>query len=258
MRAQKALWLLNHYALTPDMPGGTRHFDLGREMVKRGYDVTILASSFHHAQRQEMRLLGTDAAWKVEEVEGVRFVWLRTLPYRGNDWRRLVNMIGYMVRSYWLGRRLPQLGEHIPEPDVIIGSSVHLLAVLSAYLLARHFGACFVMEVRDLWPQTLVDMGLLGERHLLTWLLGGLERFLYRRAQRIIVLLPKAREYVGSLGIDTSKVHWIPNGVNLSRFPMQETRGLVGDRFTVMYTGAHGLANGLDTVLDAAALLQQE
>ena len=253
---KKQLWILNHYAVTPDMPGGTRHYELGRQLVGRGYDVTILASSFHYTKRRETRLQGRQA-WQVEEVDDVKFVWLRTFPYQGNDWRRVVNMASYMVRSCWLGCRLPRLDGRTPEPDVIIGSSVHLLAVLSAYFLARHFGAHFVMEVRDLWPQTLVDIGALGARHPLTWLLRGLEGFLYRRAERIIVLLPKAREYIVGLGIDASKVQWIPNGVNLSRFSMRELQQRVDGRFTVMYVGTHGWANGLDVLLDAAREVQQ-
>jgi len=250
------IWLLNHYAVTPDMPGGTRHYHLGRELVTQGHDVVILASSFHYALRREMRLREGES-WKIEEVDGVRFVWLRTFPYQGNDWQRVVNMVSYMVRSYWLGRQLPRLDGRVPEPDVIIGSSVHLLAVLSACFLARYFKAHFVMEVRDLWPQVLVDMGALGERHLLTWLLRGLERFLYHRAERIVVLLPKAREYIAGLGIDASKIQWIPNGANLSRFPVRELQQRIDERFTVMYVGAHGRANGLDVVLDAARELQQ-
>jgi glycosyltransferase involved in cell wall biosynthesis len=250
------LWILNHYAATPDMAGGTRHIDLGGELVQRGCDVTILASSFAHKERRQTGL-ATGETWKLEEVEGVKFVWLRTFPYKGNDWRRVVNMVSYAFQSYWLGLRLPRLDERVSEPDVVIGSSVHLLAVLSAYFLARHFGARFVMEVRDLWPQTLVDMGALSEQHLFTRLLRGLERFLYQRAERIIVLLPKAGEYIASLGIATDKVQWIPNGVNLSRFPVREPRGRADGQFTVTYIGAHGYANNLDVILRAARDVQQ-
>jgi len=256
MKAHKSLWFLNHYAAKSDVPGGTLHFDLGRELVRRGYDVTILASSFHHMKHRETHLARGET-WKVEEVEGVKFVWLRTFPYQDNNWRRAANMLSYMVRSYLVGRRLPRLDERLAPPDVIIGSSVHLLAVLSAYFLARYFGTHFAMEVRDLWPQTLIDMGAFSKRHVLVRLLSGLEKFLYRHAERIIVLLPKAKEYVAGLGIDASKVHWIPNGVALSQFPILEGRASTVDQFTVMYVGAHGQANGLDVVLDAAREVQR-
>jgi len=256
MKAQKSLWFLNHYAAKPDVPGGTRHFDLGRELVKRGYDVTILASSFHHMEHRQAHLAKGET-WKVEEVEGMKFVWLRTFPYQGNDWRRAVNMLSYMTLSYLVGRRLPRLDERLSPPDVVIGSSVHLLAVLAAYFLARYFRAHFVMEVRDLWPRTLIDMGAFSERHVLVRLLASLEKFLYRRAERIIVLLPKAGDYIAGLGIDAGKVHWIPNGVDLAQFSVLKECVSTNDPFTVMYVGAHGRANGLDVVLDAAGEVQR-
>ncbi len=252
-----SVWILNHYAVPPDMPGGTRHYELGRQLAKLGYDVTILASSFHHIQRRETKLTGKQS-WRVEEIDGVRFVWLRTFPYQGNDWRRAFNMISYTARSYWTGRRLPKVSGTIPEPDVIIGSSVHLLAVVSADLLARHFDSSFVMEVRDLWPQTLVDMGKLSEHSLVTRLLRSLEKWLYRRAERIVVLLPKAGDYIAGLGIDRDKVRWIPNGVDLAAFPSRPPQPSSNEQFTVMYVGAHGEANNLDLLLDAASQIQQK
>jgi len=250
------VWILNHHAKTPDMSGGSRHYSIGRELVRSGHDVTIIASSFGHAEKREMRLEQGEGH-RLEMIDGVRFCWLHTTRYTRNDWRRILGMLSYGWRAYWLGRRLTRMGHGVPRPDVIIGSSVHLLAVVAAYYLSRFYRCHFVMEVRDLWPQTLVDMGALGERHLLTRLLRMLERFLYRRAERIIVLLPRAREYIAELGIDASKVQWIPNGVNLSRFPVQKSRSLADRQFTVMYVGAHGYANNLDVILDAAREVQR-
>jgi glycosyltransferase involved in cell wall biosynthesis len=251
----KSLWILNHYAITPDLPGGTRHYDLAKELSSRDYQVTIFASAFHHKLRKKVRLLNGEP-WAVEEVEGVRFVWLPSFAYCGNTWRRIVNMLDYAWRAYGLGRRLPRVDSRIPKPDVVYGSSVHLLAVFSAYLLARSFDAHFVMEVRDLWPQTLVDMGVLSERSLVTKFLRSSEKFLYSKAERIIVLPPKAVDYIADLGVDASKVHWIPNGVDLSRFRFKEVGGAKGEGFTVMYVGAHGLANDLGVLLRAARTIQ--
>ncbi|MBI4339606.1 MAG: glycosyltransferase family 4 protein [Chloroflexi bacterium] len=252
-----ALWMLNHYAITPDMPGGTRHYDLARHLVAKGYDVTIIASSFHHMSRKEMRL-GPGENWKLEEVNGVKFLWLRTTPYTGNNWRRVANMLTYMVRSYRIGKRLPRLDPRVPRPDVIIGSTVHLLAVLSAYRLAKHFKSHFIMEVRDLWPQTPVEMGRLSRWNPLTGVLRLLEKFLYRRAERIITLLPNAGEYIASLGIPPDRMQWIPNGADVSSFTRLPPRQRSPEKFTVMYTGAHGHANALDTVLRAAKVLKEQ
>ena len=252
------LWIFNHYAITPDLPGGTRHFDLARELSKRGWQVAIFASSFHHSLHQDVKL-PPGKPWQLEEVEGIKFIWIRTLPYKRNDWRRVLNMASYMVRAWGLGRRLPQLAPGIERPDVVIGSSVHLLAVLAAYWVARHHRAKFIMEVRDLWPQTIVDMGELSEHHPLTKLLQALEGFLYRRAERIIVLGPQMKDYIVAKGIDAEKIVWIPNGVDLSRFRVRvgsSSRGKDQEGFKAMYLGTHGRANALDVLLQAAKIVQ--
>jgi len=249
------IWIFNQYAHPPDLPGGTRHYDLGRELVKRGHQVTIFATSFHHYLHRETRLQPGEK-WKIEVIDGIKFVWLRTPPYQRNDWRRVRNMVTFALRAWWLGRRLPELIPEIEKPDVVIGSSVHLLTPLAAYWVARHYRVPFLMEVRDLWPQTIIDMGELSQHHPITKALQALERFLYRRAARIITLLARADKYITACGVPREKIVWIPNGVDLSRFEGLEPYVASENGFRVFYLGAHGKANALDTVIQAARILQ--
>jgi len=254
---EKTLWILNHYAVTPDLPGGTRHFDLGRELVQQGWRVVLFASSFQHHDHREAKL-SRGERWRLEEVEGVSIVWIRTTPYVRNDWRRVLNMVSFAVRAWRIGRSLPRREPRVRRPDVVIGSSVHLLTVLAAWRLARRHKAQFIMEVRDLWPETLIEMGEVKRHSLVTRLLRVLERFLYLRADRIITLLPRAHEYIESRGIPSRKVVWIPNGVDVTRFEPVPVRHATGDPFTVMYLGAHGQANALGVVLESAKLVQDQ
>jgi glycosyltransferase involved in cell wall biosynthesis len=251
------LWIFNHYAHPPDLPGGTRHYDLGQELVKRGHQVTIFASSFHHYLHREVRLQPKEG-WKVEDVNGVKFVWLRTPPYQRNDWCRVRNMVAFAIRAWLLGRKLPKLVPGLSEPDVVIGSSPHLLTPLAAYWVAKRYRAKFIMEVRDLWPQTIIDMGELSDHHPITRALQTLERFLYRRAERIITLLPLAYEYMAACGIPREKIVWIPNGVDLARFQGDSSPARRDKKFKVMYLGAHGQANALDVLLQAAKIVQDQ
>lgn len=251
------IWIFNHYAITPDMPGGTRHYDLSRELVKRGNQVTIFATSFHHYQHKEMRLKPGEQ-WKVEDVDGIKFVWIRTPPYERNDWRRVRNMVVFMIRAWWLGRKLPRLISEISKPDVVIGSSVHLLAVFAAYWVAKHHKAKFVMEVRDLWPQTIVDMGEMSARHPIVKVLQALEKFLYHRAERIIILGPQMKGYISAYGVSEKKIAWIPNGVDLLRFDSGIKEEASHEGFCVMYLGAHGQANALDVIIKAAKIIQDQ
>ena len=239
----KTLWILNHYAISPDMPGGTRHFDLASELVKKGHDVTIFASGFDHHTHRYIKIDPKEKI-RVEEYDGVRFVWINTTPYSKNDWRRVMNMISY-------GWRVLRCDRGLPKPDVVIGSSMHPFAALAGWRLARRHKARFIFEVRDLWPQTAIDMGAMKENSFPAKLLYAWEKFMYEKAEKIIVLLPYAKEYIVSRGISPEKVFWLPNGVNLDRFdqpspldPGSEVAKAFEryrDRFKVVYTGVHGV-----------------
>ena len=244
---RKSIWFFNHYALTPDLPGGTRHFDFGKELVKRGYKVTIFASSFHYSLLKETKEYKQND-YIVEDYEGVRFVWLKTFPYSRNDWKRVINMLSYSIRAYKVAERL-----NVEKPDIIVGSSVHLFAVFTAYLLSKKYKTPFIMEVRDLWPQTLIDMGV-PKWHPFVILLGILEKFLYKKADKIIVLLPKANEYIENLGIPLGKIVWIPNGVNLENYLLRDTsvRMKTCDTFKVIYTGGFSITDNLEMLIAAA------
>lgn len=246
------IWIFNQYAVTPDLPGGTRHYDLGQELARRGHHVVIIATSFHHHMHKETRLKPGERL-KIEDVNGVKFVWLRTPPYWRNDWRRVWNMLVFALRAWWLGRRLFY---EVGKTDVVIGSSPPLFVPLAVYWIARHYGVPFVMEVRDLWPQTLIDMGALREGWPITKALRTLEKFLYRKSEKIISLLPFAYEYISALGIHREKIVWIPNGVDLTRFKeLLSTDGFLSEEFKVMYLGAHGQANALDVLIQAAKVI---
>lgn len=247
------LWLVNHYAKAPGRAGGNRHFSLARELQEHGHKVTIIASSFDHFTRQELRLHSAET-YLLEEVDGVRYLWLKTPAYSGNSPARVWNMASFLLRVLrvvspsFLGR-----------PDVVWGSSPHLFAGLAAERLARRYGVPFVLEVRDLWPQTLIDLGGISPWHPFIRILSRVERYLYRRSARIISLLPLAHLHMQEKGANPAKVVWIPNGVDLRLVPPPTPPiSSSTDTFTVMYAGSHGVANNLERIVEAAALVTRQ
>jgi glycosyltransferase involved in cell wall biosynthesis len=254
------IWILNHYASPPDQPTGTRHYDLGRVLVRQGHDVTIFASGFSHITLREDRLQANERM-RIDCIDGVRFVWLRTTPYSANDGRRALNMLSYAFNAIRVQRRMPR-------PDVVVGSSVHLAAVAAAFVIGKARRAPFVFEVRDLWPQVLVDMGAIKENGTATWVLRRLESFLYRRARVIVSLLPRAVDYMTQLGIPREKVVYIPNGIadydervsepNDSATALLAQIGQLRQTGCMIagYVGSHVRANGVDSLVKSARVLR--
>ena len=241
----KNVWILNHYAQVPSGPGGTRHFSLAKYMVEHGWRATIIASSVELNTGRQRLARGQDSLY--ENVDGVPFLWLRTPAYQGDGLGRIRNMSSYAWRAL-----RPAMTACLPAPDAVIGSSVHPLAALSGALIAKRHGVPFLFEVRDLWPQALIDLGRLSHDGPPARLLRALEGWLYRRAVRTLVLQPKADEYIASFGVAPEKIVWLPHGIDLAI--SGAPRELVDrDDFTVMYLGAHGQSNALDVILLAMA-----
>jgi glycosyltransferase involved in cell wall biosynthesis len=239
------VWIINHFAVSPDQPGGTRHFMFARELVRRGLHASIVASSVSYSTRRESHLEANETA-SVEQHEGVTFIWLKTPSYGARWTARVWNMIVFAARLL----TAPVLKQQ-SSPDVVIGSTPHLFSALAAWMLARSRRVPFVLEVRDLWPESLVALGRVSRWHPFILLLRSIEIFVYRRAAAILTLLPASHDYFVANGVRRERIHWLPNGVDISSIaPVSPPPA--GRPFVVMYAGAHGLANGLDVILDAA------
>jgi glycosyltransferase involved in cell wall biosynthesis len=254
------IWLLSHYASPPDQPAGTRHYDIARVLTKSGHDVTIFASSFSHLTLREERLQANERQ-RVDYIDGIRFVWIRTTPYSGNDARRALNMLSYSIGTIWAQRRMPR-------PDVVVGCSVHPAAAAAGWLIASLRHIPFVLEIGDLWPQFLIDVGTLKQDGVAARLLRKAELFLYRRARVIIVLPPKAADYIIPLGIPSEKIIYIPNGIadydervpimndSAAELVTKITKLRQGGQLVAGFIGSHVQANGVDTLVRAAGVLR--
>jgi glycosyltransferase involved in cell wall biosynthesis len=242
------IWIVNHYADPPDGLA-TRSFDIAKRMTKKGHPTTIFACAFSHYHFRHVRKLGW-SPWREEDIDGVRYVWIAANSYRGNDWRRVLNMVVFSTLAFIAGAVRRE------RPDVVVGVSVHPLAALAGYYLARIKRARFFFEVTDLWPQTLIDFGLLRPDGWAARAMRGLERYLFARAERIVMLWRHTDEYVQSQGISPSKILWVPHGVELERYEeLEPYRGAPDPPFRIMFLGGFVASNSIDSILDAAAVL---
>lgn len=244
------IWWINHYAIPPSEPGGTRHYSLARKLKQHGIDVQIIASSFNYVQRQER--LDPSETFRTQEIDGVSFSWFRTAPYTGNSISKLRNMLSF---SRQLRRRYRELPGG--RPDLVIGSSPHPFAADEARKIARRFDVPFCVEIRDLWPQTLVDVGGLSRMHPLVLWMRRVERRLYRDADRILTLLPTSHAHFESFGARSNHILYVPNGIDREMIPDPEPPPS-DDIFRVMFVGIHGMVYGLSTIIEAAAILKKD
>jgi glycosyltransferase involved in cell wall biosynthesis len=243
------IWYVSAY----DQPGGqsTRTHDYSKEMVRRGHEVTMFTNGYCHFRHTER--LRDDELWRVEMVDGIRVVWLKTRPYVGNGLGRGLNMLDNM-------RRVLQSSKALGDaPDVVLGPSVPLFTGWAAARLAARYRVPFIFEVRDVWPDALVDMGGLRQGCLMYRAFRHIEKMLYRKAARISSTLPNLADHVAGSGGDPAKIVCIPNGVDLTPFNGKVGYdGGAGRKLVVMYVGGFGLDHDVSTIIRAAKILQDE
>ena len=244
--------LLIHQAFaTLDEPGGTRHFEMSKHLADAGHKVTVIASPVSY-------LTGSTKINKQQEFgKDGNFTVLRTYTYSAlhkSFLHRLLSFFSFMFSSFWAGLK-------VRDVDLVWGTSPPIFQGLTAWALARIKGAKFIFEIRDLWPEFAVAMGVLKNKILIS-LSKWLEKILYKNADQIIANSPGFIEHITN--ISSKPIELIPNGADASMFN-PDAKGLdfrkkhqLEDKFVVLYTGAHGVANDLGIVLDAAVHLKNQ
>lgn len=160
------------------------------------------------------------------------------------------------MRSFGSKVAKPKWTSNLPQPDVIIGSSPSLHAAYGALRLARSKGVPFIFEIRDIWPESLIQITKLSENHPVIRLLKKLEQALIRESDAIISTMPLACNYYERFDIPKEKFTWISNGVDVDAFTTEQVAETNGN--TVLYAGAHGPPNGIKVMLDAAKILDDK
>jgi len=247
--------LLIHQAFAAlDEPGGTRHHEFARYLAARGHRVTVITSQVNYLTGA--RLSALRPAQETEagaQGGGIRVIRASTYTALHRSFvQRVLAFVSFMAASFFIG-----LG--VKNVDVVWGTSPPIFQGFTAWLLARLKRVPFLFEVRDLWPQFAIAVGVL-KNPLLIKLSLWLERFLYRRADQVVVNSPGYVAHVTERG--ARSVELVPNGADPGMFDPAETgsafrtRHALSAKFVILYAGAHGLSNDLGVVLAAAKILQ--
>ncbi len=249
------LFYIHQYFASRKGRTGTRSYEFGRHLAAKGYDVTMLTSGLANSEFPVCR--GEPCC--EYEIDGIR-----VLSVRGgyNDPNMGTGLGGWqrMLKFYEFARAATQAGKRLPRPDLVFATHTPLTVGLAGADLSDYFDVPFVFEVRDLWPEALVNVGALSNPVAIWWL-RRMARTIYRKADHIVALSPGMKEGVVRMGASADKVTVISNASDLDLFhpdldgsTSRERLGL-GKRFAAVYFGAMGLANGLEYVIEAAKIL---
>lgn len=256
----KKIWILNHYATEMFYNKGGRHHYFAKYLIKAGYDVTIFCASARHNGGDN--LIKDGRLYYSDEVEGIPYIFVKTRDYKGNGKSRVLNMLDYYFN-------VKKTASNFPKPDVIIGSSVHPLACVAAINLSKKFKCKNIVEIRDLWPESIFEFSNLKKNGIIGKLLQLGEKWIYKKANKIIFTFEGGYDYIKEQNwdgkISKGKCFYVNNGVDLEVFDRNKRMFKLEDKelddkstFKVIYTGAICIVNKVDCLIDAAKLIKNK
>ncbi|MCK6585333.1 MAG: glycosyltransferase family 4 protein [Anaerolineales bacterium] len=246
--------LINQAFVSPEEPGHTRHFEMAKFLQSRGHELVIVASDLNYQTGK--RTAARRGVFMEQVIDGVRILRAYIYPalHRSYVWR-VVSFFSFMFSSVWTALQ-------VRDVDLVLGTTPPIFQAVSAWFVAWIRRKPFLLEVRDLWPEFGVSMGVL-KNPMVIGLSRWLEMFLYKRATHILVNSPAYRDYMVAKGAPEDKVTYIPYGTDIDMFApdvdgssIRTELGLREDTFVVLYAGALGQANDIDTLLRAAQRLK--
>jgi glycosyltransferase involved in cell wall biosynthesis len=251
----KILFLTHYFPPEVNAPASRTH-EHARRWVADGHRVTVITGVPNHPQGQIFP--GYHNRWlQIEEVDGIRVIrtWMYVTPNEGFV-KRTLNFILFAIAAVLASFRAER-------PDVVIATSPQFFCGLAGAVVAFLKRRPFVLELRDLWPESIIALGALENASAIKFL-EWIETRLYRRAAAIVVNARAFIDHVVGRGVKRSQIELVYNGVDPSLFhPLPKDEGLLefhdlADKFVVAYIGTLGMAHGLMTILDAAEKMRHE
>lgn len=257
------IWILNHYATDMYFDGGGRHHSLAKYLIKLGHDVKIFCANTVHNSDVIIDTKGAEYVSKMG-ADDVQYTFIRTRPYHNNGRQRIGNMLDYYRR---IKKVLLNKENGFERPDIIIASSVHPLTLIAGEKIARKMGIPCICEIRDLWPETLVELDIIGKGNIFTKLMYAGEKHIYKKADGVVFTMPGGKKYITDKGwgkkVSLDKVYHVSNGVDLIKFKKDQECYTIADQdlerldcFKVIYAGSIREANKIEDFVSIAGQLQ--
>lgn len=253
---------INHYAGSNQHGMEFRPYFMAKRWAAAGHNVTIAASSYSHLRTKNPDMQGQ--ATMEQMLDGVRYFWIAGPEYHGNGMGRIKNMLSFLHGLYKYGDEIAAQG----KPDAVIASSTYPLDIYPAHKLAKKYGAMLIYEVHDLWPLSPIELGGMSPHHPYIMAMQAAENYCYKHSDYVVSLLPNAQGHMEEHGLEPGKFICIPNGIIKADWekPMAD-QPVYCDKlkqyhdegyFLIGYTGAHGIANALDSFVEAGDMLRDQ
>lgn len=245
---------LSHYFPPEVNAPASRTFEHCREWVRSGHQVTVVTCAPNHP-RGVLYPGYRNRVWQRETREGIEVIRVRTYITANEGFlRRSLGYLSFLVACVCAA-------PFLPRADVLITTSPQFFNGLAGYPVKVLKRIPWVLEIRDLWPESILAVGAVRNRSLIR-VLSGLERFAYRRCDHLVPVTEAFRRYLLGKGVPADKITVVRNGVDARVYradgdgrTLRASLGLA-DRFVVSYVGTHGMAHGLESLLQAAVLLR--
>jgi len=242
--------VINQFASCPsyNTGAGERHFYIASKLAEKGYNFIIVSGGVNHLF---LKNPVTVKLFNEEKIIGGTFIWVKLRNYRPESlFGRTFSWFEFLFKLFLLPIRKY-------KPDAIIVSSMSLWSSIYGIHISRKLGIPFILEIRDIWPLTAIEIGKFSKNHPFIILFKLLEKYAYKIANAIISLMPSFNIHLTTTIKKTKRVYWIPNAIdkNLIITKPKEIHSKHSEKFTVVYAGALGYANAMDCFVKAANLL---
>ncbi len=252
------IWIINHSSIPPSMGGLVRHYYLSKYLQKNGHGIKIFTSGIIH--NTEICMVPSGKLFYEENIEGVPYVFVKGIKYKSNGLKRILNILEFPFRVF-------QSIRWFEKPDIIYTSSPDIIGAWFAIILAKRIKVRCVLEIRDLYPETLIKILGWSRKNPVAMVLSMIETWIYKKADTIVFTMEGGLDYIKKnkpyKNIDFSKIHHLNNGIdleerveNLKRFRVDD-EDLNDDKINIIYAGSIRRANNMDRLVKCAELLME-
>ena len=250
----KILFLTDNFPPESNAPA-TRTYEHCVEWLKKGADITVITCAPNYPKGEVFP--GYKNKWyQKEEMDGIKVirVWSYITPNRGL-FLRILDYISFCISAF--------IASLFVKTDIIVATSPQLFTAVAGYFSSIFKRKPWIMEVRDLWPESIKAVGAIEQSKILD-ILDKLVVFLYKKASSIVVVTDSFKGKIAACGVNPDKIHIVKNGVHLYKFQQQEKdvelmkKYQLEGKFVIAYIGTHGMAHKLDFILDCAKKVENK